>query len=73
MIKSFIRSATYLLITLTLLKCISRISRISIRSGDTETNPGPRHSFSSQGLKICHWNLKSISSHMHKKFYLLLA
>ena len=35
-IKSFIRSATYLLITLNLLKYICRISRISIRSGDTE-------------------------------------
>ena len=29
-------------------------SRIIILSSDIETNPGPKHSFSSQGLNICH-------------------
>ena len=48
----------------------SRIIRIS---GDIETNPGPKHSFSSQALKICHWNSNSLLSHMHKKVSLLSA
>ena len=48
-------------------------SRIIILSGDTETNPGTKHSFSSQGLNICHWNLNSLSSHMFKNFSLLSA
>ena len=34
---------------------------------------GPKHSFSSQGLKICHWNLNSLSSHMYEKVSLLSA
>ena len=48
-------------------------SRIIILRGDIETNPGSKHSFSSQGLKICHWNLNSLSSHMYKKTSLLSA
>ena len=48
-------------------------SWITILIGDTETNPGPKHSFSSQGRKICHWNLNSLSSHMRKKVFLLSA
>ena len=54
MIKPYIRSITYFLITWSLLKYIWYDSRIIILSGDIETNPGPKHSFSSQGLKICH-------------------
>ena len=48
-------------------------SRIIILSGDIKTNPGPKHSFSSQGLKICHCNLNSLSSQMYKKVSLLSA
>ena len=48
-------------------------SKIIILSGDVETNPGPKHSFSSQGLKICHWNLNGLSWHMYKKVSLLSA
>ena len=48
-------------------------SRIIILRGDIETNPGSKHSFSSQGLKFCHWNLNSLSSHMYKKTSLLSA
>ena len=33
-------------------------------SGDIETNSGPKHTFSRQGLKICYWNLNNLSSHM---------
>ena len=73
MIKPYIRSATYFLITWSLLKYIWHDSRIIILSGDTETNPGSKHSFSTQDLKICHWNLKSLSSHMYKKISLLSA
>ena len=69
MIKPYIRSVTYFLITWSLLKYIWYDSRIIILSGDIETNPGPKHSFSSQGLKICHWNLNSLSSHMYKSLY----
>ena len=36
-------------------------SLIILLNGDIETNPGPEHSFSSQGLKICYWNLNSLS------------
>ena len=36
-------------------------------SDDIETNLGPKHSFSSQGLTICRWNLSRLSSHMYKK------
>ena len=54
MIKSCIRSVTYFLITWSLLKYIWHDSRIIILSGDIETNPGPKHSFSGQGLTICH-------------------
>ena len=56
-----------------MLKYIWYDSRIIILSGDIETNPGPKHFFSSQGLKICHWNLNSLSSHMYKKVSLLSA
>ena len=48
-------------------------SRIIILSSDIETNPGPKHSFSSQGLNICHWNLNSLSSHIKTKVSLLSA
>ena len=48
-------------------------SRIIILSSDIETNPGPKHSFSSQGLNICHWNLNSLSSHIKRKVSLLSA
>ena len=73
MIKPYIRSVTYFLITWRLIKYIWYDSWIIILSGDIETNPGPKHSFSSQGLKICHWNLNSLSSHMYKKVSLLSA
>ena len=46
MIKPYIRSITYFLITWSLLKYIWYDSRIIILSGDIETNPGPKHSFS---------------------------
>ena len=54
-------------------KYIWYYSRIIMLRGDIETNPGSKHSFSSQGLKICHWNLNSLSSHMYKKISLLSA
>ena len=73
MIKSYIRSVTYLLITWNLLEYIWHASRIIMLSGDIETNSGPKHSFSSQGLMICHWNLNSLSSNMYKKVSLLSA
>ena len=73
MIKSYIRSVKYLLITWNLLEYIWHASRIIILTGDIETNPGPKHSFSSQGLTICHWNLNRLLSQMYKKFSLLLA
>ena len=73
MIKPYIRSIIYFLITWSLLKYIWCDSRIIIISDDIETNPGPKHSFSSQGLKICRWNLNSLSSHMYKKVSLLSA
>ena len=73
MIKPYIRSVTYFLIAWSLLKYIWHDCRIIILSGDIETNPGPKRSFSSQGLKICHWNLNSLSSHMNKKVSLLSA
>ena len=68
MIKSYIRSVIYLLITWNLLEYIWHASRIILLSGDIETNPGPKHSFSSQGLTICHRNLNSLSSHMYNMF-----
>ena len=73
MIKPYIRSVTYFLITWSLLKYIWYDSWIIILSGDIETNPGPKHSFSSQGLKICHWNLNSLSLHNYKKQKSLLS
>ena len=73
MVKSYIRSVAYFLSTWSFLKYIWHDSRIILLSGDIETNPGPKHSFSTQGLKICHWNLNSLSSHMHKKVSLLSA
>ena len=48
-------------------------SQIIILSGDIETNPGPKHSFSSQVLTICQWNLNRLLSHMYKKVYSLSA
>ena len=56
---------------MSLLKYIWHDSRIVILRGDIETNPGPKHSFSSQSLKICHWNFNSLSSHKYKKISLL--
>ena len=60
MIKSYIRSVTYLLITWNLFEQIWHASHIIIHRGDIETNPGPKHSFSSQDLIICHLNLNSL-------------
>ena len=51
MIKSYLRSVTYLLVTWNLLEYIWHAFRIIILSGDIETNPGPKHSFPSQDLK----------------------
>ena len=73
MIKSYIRSVTYFLITWSFLKYIWYDFRIFILSSDIETNPGSKHSFSSQGLKICHWNLNNLSSHKYEKVSLLSA
>ena len=73
LIKPYIRSVTYFLITWSFFKYIWYDSRIIILIGDIETNPGPKHSFSSQGLKICHWNLNSLSSHIYKKVSSLSA
>ena len=70
-IKPYIRSVPYFLITWSLLKYIWHDSRITILSGDIETNPGPKQSFSSQGLKICNWNLDNLSLHMYRKVSLL--
>ena len=67
MIKSFIRSVPYLLITWNLLEYIWLVSWVIVLSDDMETNAGPKHSFSSQGYKICHWNLNSLPSNMYKK------
>ena len=53
MIKSYIRSVTYFLVIWSLLKCIWLDCWIIILSGDIKINPGPKHSFSSQGLQIC--------------------
>ena len=61
------------IVTWNLLEYICHASRIIILSGDIETNRSPKHSFSSQGLTICHWNLNSLSSHMFKKVSLLSA
>ena len=54
MIKPCIRTVTFFLITWSLLKYIWYDSQVIILSGDIEKNSGPKHSFSSQGLKICH-------------------
>ena len=70
-IKSYIRSVTYLLIAWSLLKNIWYDSRIIIPNCDIETNPCPKHSFSRQGLKICHRNLNSLSFHMKRTVSLL--
>ena len=70
MIKFYIRSVTYLLTTCftwNFLEYLWRAFRIIILSDDIETNLGPKHSFSSQGLTICRWNLSRLSSHMYKK------
>ena len=71
MIKQYIRSATYVLIIWSLLQYIWYDSRIIILSGDIETNPGPKNSFSNQSLGINHWNVNSLSSHIYKKVSLL--
>ena len=73
MIKPYIRSVTYFLITWSLLKYIWYDSRIIILSGDIETNPGPKNFFLKPSLKICHGNLNSLSSCMYKKNSLLSA
>ena len=73
MIKPYIRSVTYFLITWSLLKYIWYDSRIIILSSDIETNPGPKNFFLKPSLKICHWNLNSLSSRMYNKNYLLSA
>ena len=73
MIKPYIRCVTYFLITWSLLKYIGYDSRIIILSDDIEKNPGPKHSFSNQVFKICHWNLNSLLWHMYKKVSLLSA
>ena len=73
MIKPYIRSVRYLLVTWNFVEYIWDDSRIIIHSGDIETNPGPKHSFSSQSLKICHWNLSSLSSayHVQKSYFIV--
>ena len=72
-IKSYIRSIPYFLITWSLLKYIWHDSRIVILIGDIERNPVTKYSFSSEGVKICHWNLNRLPSHISKKVYLLSA
>ena len=72
MIKSYIRIVTYL-ITWNLLEYVWHASRIIILSIDIETNTGPQHSFSNQGLTICHWNFNSLSSHTYKTVSFLSA
>ena len=73
MIKSYIRSIAYFLITGSLLKYIRHDSRILILIGNIETNPGSKHFFSRKGTKIWHWNLNRLSSHIFKKVNLLSA
>ena len=67
MIKPHLGSVTYFLITWSLLKYIWYHSPIIIPSDDIKTNSGPKHYFSSQNLKICHWDLNGLLSHMYKK------
>ena len=67
MIKSYIRSVTYVLITWNLREYTWHVSGIIIVSSGIETNSGPKHSFSSQDLKIYHWNLSSLP-YMYKRF-----
>ena len=71
MIKSYISNVTYFLVIWSLLKYIWLDCLIIILSGDIEINPGPKHSFLSQGLKICQWNLNSLLLHRFKKVSLL--
>ena len=71
MIKLYIRSITCFLIIWSLLEYIWHDSHIIILSGDIETNPGPKHSFANEGLKICCWKLNSLSSYMYKTVSLL--
>ena len=66
--------------------CISFIITVSIhsilslwfysilitRSGDVETNPGPKRN-STETFSFCHWNLNIISSHNYVKISLLKA
>ena len=56
MIKSYISSVTYSLITWNLLECIWHASHVIILGSDIERNPSLKHSFSSQDLKICHYH-----------------
>ena len=58
MIISYISSVTYLLIAWNLLEYIWHASHVIILTSDVERNPSLKHSFSSEDLKICHWNLK---------------
>ena len=60
MIKPYFRSVTHFPITWSLLKYIRHHSCIIILNGDIETNSGPKHSFTNEGLKICHCNLNSL-------------
>ena len=53
MIRSYIRIVTYL-ITWNLLEFVWHASQITILSIDIETNTGPQHSFSKQGLSIAY-------------------
>ena len=55
---SYTSSVTYLLIAWNLLEYIWHASHVIILTSDVERNPSLKHSFSSEDLKICHWNLK---------------
>ena len=39
-----------------------------MKSGDIESNPGPRKSST---LKVCHWNLNGLAAHEFTKLSLL--
>ena len=58
-------------ITWSLLKYIWYDSPIIILSVDIETNPGPKHSFSSQDVSTCHSNLHSLSLRMYKSSFIV--
>ena len=65
MIKSYISSVTYSLITWNLLECIWHASHVIILGSDIERNPSLKHSFSSQDLKICHYHI----THVQESFF----